>query len=139
MDRASAAQSRPTWPLFIGAGLTLTGVAAGVGFTLSANAKESDRNALLDGLVQSTRRDFPCDPKLTSIPGECAQAADLLDEEQTHRKLAVGAFVFGGVAAAATAAYWLFWPEPSPGGAAVTLVPVAGSNGERGLSLTAKF
>ena len=137
-EEPSSSGSRSKLPLFIGGGLALAAIGAGVGFTLAANDTESNRELLLDDLETATQ------PKsvrshTSEHPPRCAAAAGLLEDEQRFRNLAVGAFVVGGVAAAATIAYWLFWPEPKKAGTGMLLVPVTGSNGSRGVSLSATF
>lgn len=101
-----------------GAGVAGASLILGIVATAVANGKSTDADAKLSEL---TALNLPCsDPRVAT---RCVEQRDTLASQSTWSNVAVSAFVVGGVAAAATAAY-IFWPAPSGGQSAGRVVPV---------------
>lgn len=104
MSSDPEARERSMIPVYIGAGLGVVGVSAGLVFTLTANSREKDADILNvpGGQNACAGSDSP----------ECQELKRIFEDVDTNRNLAVASFVVGGVAVAATAAY-LLWPQAS--------------------------
>jgi len=96
-------------PVAVGSTLALIGLGAGVGFTLAADDKRTERNDRLAELGGSS----PCGTG-TVFVSEC-ERLDRLDEDvTTYSDVAVAGYMLGGIAAAATVTYVL-WPRDEGG------------------------
>jgi hypothetical protein len=104
-SHADQPPARPAWPLYVGGGAALVGVSMAIGFQLSANAAESDLNAL-----KASGGTSGCvDGSASAI--DCAARRDAIDRHNSRKTwsgvgLAIG--ITGGVA---TLAYLVFWPN----------------------------
>ncbi len=114
---------RSLTPAIIGGAMAAVGLGIGVGFTLSANGKESDRDDAVDALGGSNA----CGAG-TPFQNECAEIRDLDDAASSRRKVALGGFIVGGTALAGTAAY-LLWPSGEDDQHASRWTPVVGPDG----------
>lgn len=132
-DTASGGDDGPSIPILITGGvLGLGALGAGIGLHVVASGKGGERQDLIDGL--ST--DGACSSG--SPPAECADIADLADQESTFSAAGTGLLIGGGVIVAATVTYWL-WPRGSDGDdVAWQLVPTVGPS-VNGLTLTGQF
>jgi archaellum component FlaG (FlaF/FlaG flagellin family) len=91
----------PTWPLYVGGGLTVAGLAAGLAFTLSANSKQSDAQSLrLAGGETQCAAGTPFAAQCTRLHQANADVASARDRE-------TAAWIFAGAAGVLTATYWL--------------------------------
>lgn len=114
-------------PVFVGLGLTATGLALGIGFTVAANSK----TLYLDGLradiaMRSGSASSGCSQPRPDLAGECDDLAVRLDSQATLRSVATVGFIGAGVAAVGTTIY-LLWPhsKASKGNAAGQTLRVA--------------
>jgi hypothetical protein len=106
---ASEAGSGKSLPLLItGAGLALTGVALGTGFTLRANSQLSGALVLRDDLVHRAGRSA-CAAPTGTVATDCGRLRDQLVGATTFSSAAVWSFVGAGAFAVATMAYGV-WP-----------------------------
>lgn len=102
---------RSVVPVVVGLGLTATGLALGIGFTVAANSK----TLYLDGLradiaTRSGSASSGCSQPRPDLVGECDDLAVRLDSQATLRSVATVAFIGAGVAAVGTGIY-LLWPR----------------------------
>lgn len=118
-------------PAIIGGAVAAVGLGVGIGFTLSANGKASDRDDAVDALGGPSA----CGTG-TPFVSQCAEIRDLDDAESTRRKVALGGFVVGGLAAAGTVVY-LLWPSETQSDQA-RLQPFVGPEGG-GLQVLGSF
>lgn len=114
---------RSLTPAIIGGAVALVGLGVGVGFTMSASGKESDRDDIADTIGGGDA----CGPS-TPFTVQCQEIQDLDDQAGTRRNIALGGFVVGGLALAGTAAY-LLWPSSEGSSDAARLTPVVGPSG----------
>ncbi len=97
-------------PAFVATGVAVAGGVAGLVFTLSANSKEGDADALRDRL----NAEGGCNGGASA--GDCENLKSDRESVDSSRNLAVGAFVVGGVAA--VVAGYFYWDALSHRGAA---------------------
>jgi len=119
-------------PAIVGGAVTLIGLGAGIGFTLSANGKASDRDHELDALGGASA----CGAG-TSFPSECKNIKELDDAADRRKTYGTIGFVVAGVAAAGTAAY-LLWPTASDSSSSARVVPAVDATGG-GVSVVGRF
>jgi hypothetical protein len=106
-------------PLVVGGSLFALGLAAGIGFTVAANGKQSDRDDLLAGLPSNSA----CRAGSTSR-ATCDKISQLEDDRSRFRTFEYLGFAVAGAAAVGTAAYW-FWPR----GTTTAIVPSLSPHG----------
>ncbi len=99
----SASSGRSLVPAIVAGGIAVVGLAAGIGFTLSANSKESKADDIRKATGPSG-----CAPPATTP--DCDRLSDLESSEDRHSTYGTIGFVVGGVAAA-TALGYLLWPH----------------------------
>jgi hypothetical protein len=110
-DSADSADSgRSLVPAIVAGGIAVVGLAAGIGFTLSANSKESEAED-----IRKTTGGSGCAPPASSP--DCDRLSDLEKSEDRQSTFGTLGFVVGGVAAA-TALGYLLWPDSGPATAA---------------------
>jgi hypothetical protein len=97
--------ARSLAPAIVAGGIAAAGLAAGLGFTLSANSTESEADDL-----RKTTGPSGCYGKGDS--GDCARLRELERTEDRERMLGTVGFVAGGLGAAAAITY-LLWPSSS--------------------------
>lgn len=100
-------------PAVVVTGVAVAGVAVGVVFTLSANSKEDEADALRDDLGPGA-----CSEGGSGSQAQCDELKSQRESVDSARGVALGAFVVGGVAA--VVAGYLFWDalsQPSSGAA----------------------
>lgn len=124
-------EGRSVVPAIVGGAVALIGLGAGVGFTLSAKDKESDR----DDKLASIGGVSACGVG-TPLVTECADVQDLSDTAGSRRTMGTVGFVVGGAAAVATATY-LLWPA-SDSGPSARVAPSLGIAGG-GVSVVGRF
>ena len=118
------------WIVGTGAALTLIGVGLAIGFTVAANNRSSDAEALLT----KVQVDHPSG--CTDAIAACGELDDALASKDTLHNAALGLWIGAGSAALLTAAYAIFaFPSPSN---SVTVVPTLGPT-HAGLSTTLSF
>jgi hypothetical protein len=118
-------------PLIIGGGITALALAGGIGFRMAASSAEGDAKAL-DGAIGN---DGSCAASANS--SRCAELQDKFDSADRNYNLSTAGFVTAGVAAAATAVYYL-WPTAQQSSVAVRPVPAIAS-GDARLLFVGKF
>lgn len=118
----SAGSTGRTTGLIIGSGVTVAGLATGVGFMLAAASARSKRDDLLSALQRKTGNSDPCgtDP----APAGCADIFSANDGATNDKTGVIVGFSVAGVAAAGTLAI-LLWPR-APNDTAI--VPVMGKH-----------
>jgi tetratricopeptide (TPR) repeat protein len=89
-------------PAYVASGVAVAGGVVGLVFTLSANSKEDDADALRDSLAE-----YSGGCKGEAPQSECDDLTGQRKSVDRSRNLAIGAFVVGGVAA--VAAGYFFW------------------------------
>jgi hypothetical protein len=111
------AESKPKSlvPAFVATGVAVAGGVVGLVFTLSANSKADDADVKRDALnaLGGCNGGAPA--------ADCADLKDQRESVDSSRKLAVGAFVVGGVAA--LAAGYFYWDALSHRGSGSALQP----------------
>lgn len=121
-------------PLYVGVGLTAAGAATWVGFGFAVRSARSDVNAYASRIGRTGCSDGTADPAL------CTAARDALARERSSAligNIGLGVALTAGLA---TAAYVLFWPEPSEPSASVRLRPsLALDTNGGGLGLSGEF
>lgn len=130
---------RPVWPLYVGGGVTVAGLAVGIGFTLAAGSKRSDANALKASLTSKAGAGACAGG--TRYASDCARYHDDLNAVGTDRNVALAGFIAGGVGAAFTVGYLIWRGGSSPSSKQGTSVHPAVAVGSRGaaLSLVGRF
>ncbi len=125
----SAPSSRSLVPVYIGGGLTVAGLALGVGYRLSTASNQDDLDRLREKNGESGCAD--------SGAADCDAQRGAAERVDSRRNISTVSFVVAGAAAVATAVYW-FWPRarssdaaqhrrvfvggsPAPGGGSVVL------------------
>lgn len=89
------------WPLFVGAGLTATGLGVGVAYTLSADTARSRAESLrVPGDANA------CGPG-TGLVTECRRLREANEQVSRRSNTATAGFVTAGVFGVATLGYWL--------------------------------
>ncbi len=102
-DSTNAATKRDILPgVLIGGGVTLAGLAVGVGFTLSADGSESDAENLDNQLPGDGSCSRSSDPR-------CDELAEAIDSTDRKRNISYVGFGIAGAAALGTVAY-IMWP-----------------------------
>lgn len=121
-------------PVYVGAGLTVVGLGAWIGFGIDAGNAKADIAGFRKHLGESS-----CSSSGSSSP-ECQAMREALERNQRNGVLGrVGMGVTIG-AAAATLAYWLFWPAPKGRETAATLHPTFAADRSGGtIGLTGEF
>jgi hypothetical protein len=99
----TAGSGRSLVPAIVAGGVAVVGLAAGIGFTVSANSKESDA----DDIRKATGPSGCARP--TSAP-DCDRLHDLEESEDRQSTFGTIGFIVGGVGAAAALGY-LLWPQ----------------------------
>lgn len=126
-----ASGSRPLWwPAIAAAGVAFAGIGVGVGFTIAANAKDTEAEALVRDLQGVTPRDRAvCPAGAESSPATCATIGDLLEDKYRLKNAAIAGYAAGGVAAVG-AAVLAIWPiRVGEGGGYVSVAPAPGPSG----------
>ncbi|MEO8905233.1 MAG: hypothetical protein ABI488_22310 [Polyangiaceae bacterium] len=95
-----------TIALWTGVGVTAVVTGLGVVFALKGSAADNDANRFASQV--RSEQGHSCANRSESPA--CGQLVNSLDERDSANKVAIGAFVGGGVAAVATASMFLFWP-----------------------------
>ena len=109
-DTADRTGKKSLVPAFVATGAAVAGGVVGLVFTLSANSTSDDADELRDRLLDQGG----CNGGAPAT--DCADLKDQRDSVDSSRKLAVGAFVIGGVAA--LAAGYFYWDALSHRGSA---------------------
>lgn len=91
-------------PLLIGGGVTVVGLALGIGYTLSANSTESEAQDLDASMGSDT------DCSLTPEDQDCSKLRSLAESVDSDRNISYVGFGVAGAAAVATMLY-VFWPS----------------------------
>jgi hypothetical protein len=125
-EAESDAQGRPwgRWPLGLAAGLAATELAAGIGFTVAANAKSERAAQLLEDRNAEPRDNnrYVCSP---NAGGTCAEIWRELGKRDTFQALAITAYVASGVSAAAAIALLILPHNRSAVVSGATIAPLA--------------
>jgi hypothetical protein len=100
----TAGSGRSLVPAIVAGGVAVIGLAAGIGFTLTANSKESEA----DDIRKASNTLSLC--AVQSPPADCARLRDLEESEDQMSTFAAAGFVAGGVGAAVALGY-LLWPQ----------------------------
>lgn len=120
----SESDGRSVLPLIAGGGITALALAGGIGFRIAGSSAEDDAKAL----DRELGSDGSCASRSSS--GRCAALREKLDSADQKYNLSTAGFVAAGVAAAATALYYL-WPSGKPDRVAVRPVPAIVSGDAR--------
>ncbi|HEY6557809.1 MAG TPA: PEGA domain-containing protein [Polyangiaceae bacterium] len=120
----SESDSRSVVPLIVGGGITALALAGGIGFRIAGSSTEDDAKAL--------DRELGSDGACATSSGSprCSALHDKFESADQKYNLATVGFVAAGVAAAATAVYYL-WPSGKQDGVAVRPVPALASGDAR--------
>ncbi len=110
-------------PLIVGGGITALALAGGIGFRIAASSAEDDAKAIERAIGDNAS----C---ARSNSSRCSELQDKLASADRKYNLSTGGFVTAGVAAAATAVYYL-WPTAKQGGVSVRPVPAIASGDAR--------
>jgi hypothetical protein len=105
-------------------------VAAGVTatvFTLKGKSANSDAKDL-EAQAVTEYGDKACPGSSASATALCSKLVGKLSDRNDANNIANWSFAITGVAATATIATWLFWPNKKPAASAWHLVPVVGQN-----------
>lgn len=134
---AEEPQTRGPIPGIVLGGIGVVGIAVGAGLIGAAEGKKSDALKLHDDIVSNV----PGDPKACSgsvaDPARCKALRDAASSADALGNGGVAVLVFGGLAALATAGYFLL-PSRKSAPAKVAVIPVAGA-GSGGLILKGAF
>ena len=102
----TASSERSLVPAIIAGSIAVVGLAAGIGFTVSANGKESDADAI-------RKATGPSGCAMPAAAPSCDRLRELESSEDRQSTLGAIGFVVGGVGAAAALGY-LLWPADPP-------------------------
>jgi hypothetical protein len=99
--------------LLTGAALGVAGLGIGVGLNLAANGKADDAHASQAAIARAGGTTTSCYSPSPAFAPTCTALHDALTAHDGYANVSVGAYVAGGVLAAATVAY-LVWPAIAP-------------------------
>jgi hypothetical protein len=118
----------------IGGGvLTLGALGVGIGYQLHASKLDDDAGKLRAETSREDPRRYPCGRD--NPPERCPELNSTVRRMDSAQNVAIAGFVSAGVAAAATTALYFLWqPEPANAGVSPMLAP-----GVAGISLWAKL
>jgi tetratricopeptide (TPR) repeat protein len=120
----SERDGRSAVPLIVGGGITALALAGGIAFRIAGSSTQDDAKAL----DRELGSDGVCATNASSP--RCRALHDRFESADQKYNLSTVGFVTAGVAAAATAVYYL-WPSGKQDGAAVRAVPALASGDAR--------
>jgi hypothetical protein len=115
---APATIDKPLWPGILLASVGAVGIGAGIGLIVASANKESEAEDL-GGTLDS------CD--IAALSGPCEELSSTVADRNAFQNGAVVAFIVGGIAGAASLAYFLIpTPNEAADAGAVSVAPVLG-------------
>jgi hypothetical protein len=122
------------------AGVTVTGIAAVTTLVFALDASAADDRARSLRAEADAERSGACSPPLAAPSRTCAALEDAVDERIDAHRVANVALAITGVAALATAAVYLAWPESSQGATlSLGIEPSYAGNGSARVELRGRF
>jgi hypothetical protein len=137
LDSATPSSAR-TWVLVGEAAVTALALGAGIFFTIQAGDSKDEIARANEELDSFGYDQLDCGAPPSKAKRACEQLADLTDQRDRQKNLALVGFVGAGVGAAATVATFFLW-KPAPRSAAALRVTPVATPRSLGLGVVGRF